>query len=61
MVRVIKSSRLPKSNISKEERKAIYEMNKGKSIMINGADKGKAVVTVDQKDHNEEVTLHVRR
>jgi hypothetical protein len=53
VVGVIKSSKPPKSNISKEERGAIKELKANKDITILPADKGKAVVIMDTANYKE--------
>ena len=40
----LKSAKPPKSNISKEERKALGELKKAEDLLIMGADKGKCTV-----------------
>ena len=42
----LKSTGLPKSNISKEERAAIRSVGKDKTIIVLPADKGKATVVM---------------
>ena len=40
----LKTAKPPKSNIPKEERKALGELKKAKDLLIMGADKGKCTV-----------------
>ena len=48
---LLKSAKLPPSNLCKEERKAVKELGKDKSILILPADKGKATVVIDVKTY----------
>ncbi len=51
IVKAIKQSKVPDSNISESERKALYKMKKDRSIMILPADKGTALVVLDTKEY----------
>ena len=51
----LKSSKPPKSNITKDERQAIKELNKNESIIILPADKGRATVVLDKYDYEKKV------
>ncbi len=55
VVGAIKSSKPPKSNISKDERNAIKELKKEKSIKILGADKGRATVILDTSEYDDKL------
>ena len=48
--RVLKQARPPKSDISKEEWRAIKELRADKECLILTADKGVALVVMDKKD-----------
>ena len=45
----------PKPNISKEEKKAIYGLQKEESVMVLPADKGRATVLVDREEYKQKV------
>ena len=51
IARVLKKARPPKSNISKEEWRAIKELRTDKEHLILTADKGVALVVMDKKDY----------
>ncbi|XP_072041288.1 uncharacterized protein [Amphiura filiformis] len=53
VVGTLKSAKLPKSNITKEERVALCELKKSNDLLIMGADKGKCTV-VQTKDNYEQ-------
>ena len=55
VVKVVKNTKLPTSNISKDERKALYDLKKDKDIMILPADKGRATVIMDTTDYKDKV------
>ncbi|XP_072039813.1 uncharacterized protein [Amphiura filiformis] len=55
VVGAIKSTKVPKSNITKDERIAIKELQKEKSIQILGADKGRATVILDTTEYDEKL------
>ncbi|KAJ0059974.1 hypothetical protein NL108_017154, partial [Boleophthalmus pectinirostris] len=46
---ILKTAKLPRSNITKEERKAINHMRKDNTITILPADKGRTTVILDQE------------
>ncbi len=52
---MLKSSKPPKSNISKEERVALNELKKAKEIMVMGADKGKCTVIQNTSEYESKV------
>ena len=52
----LKSAKLPKSNVTKEERKAIKELQKVDSILILPADKGRSTVILDKCEYDKKVT-----
>ncbi|XP_072036723.1 uncharacterized protein [Amphiura filiformis] len=52
---VLKSAKIPKSNISKEERVALKQLKKDKSIIIMGADKGRSTVVTSTDGYEEKV------
>ena len=47
IVGAIKSAKVPKSNVSKEERNDIKELQKETSVKVLGADKGRVTVIMD--------------
>ena len=49
----LKSAKLPKSNVTKEERKAIKELKKVDSILILPADKGRSTVILDKCEYEK--------
>ena len=51
IARVLKQARPPKSNISKEEWRAIKELRTDKEHLILTADKGVALVVMERKDY----------
>ncbi|XP_072022972.1 uncharacterized protein [Amphiura filiformis] len=52
---VLKSVKIPKSNISKDERQALKQLKKDKSILIMGADKGRSTVVTATDEYEEKV------
>ena len=44
------------NNLTKDERNAMYSLKDDKSIIINGADKGSAVIVWDREDYIKEAT-----
>ena len=50
---VLKSIHTPRSNITKEERKAIDELRRDKTKMILTMDKGVSMVVIDRDDYNQ--------
>ncbi|KAJ0057450.1 hypothetical protein NL108_006138 [Boleophthalmus pectinirostris] len=56
---ILKTAKLPKSNITKKERKAINHMKKDNTIIILPADKGRTTVILDKKtyEHKMEALL----
>ena len=55
IARVLKQARSPKSNISKEEWKAIKELRTDKGCQILTADKGVTLVVMDKKDYTQKM------
>ncbi|XP_072021904.1 uncharacterized protein [Amphiura filiformis] len=55
MVGVLKSSNNTKSNLSKEEKRALVDLKKDDKIMILPADKGKSTVVLNKVDYEEKV------
>ena len=51
ITRILKQARPSKSNISKEEWKAIKELRTDKDCLVVTADKGVALVVIDKKDY----------
>ena len=56
MAGVLRSAKPPKSNISREERKALNDLKKEESVLILPADKGKATVLMDVQDYEDKLT-----
>ena len=56
IVEAIKSSKVPKSNISKGEKMALRSLKQEDSIMILPADKGRATVVMDKTEYEEKVS-----
>ena len=52
---VLKSAKIPKSNITKEEREALNQLRKDKDIIIMGADKGRSTVITAKDEYEEKV------
>ncbi|XP_072022566.1 uncharacterized protein [Amphiura filiformis] len=52
---VLKSAKIPPSNISYDERKALKELQKEKSLIIMGADKGRSTVVTSKDSYEEKV------
>ncbi|XP_072046530.1 uncharacterized protein [Amphiura filiformis] len=55
IVGTLKSAKLPPSNINKDERIAIKQLQKEESIMVLGADKGRATVVMDKTEYQEKM------
>ncbi|XP_013380543.1 uncharacterized protein LOC106151709 [Lingula anatina] len=55
IVGAIKSSKPPTDNISREERRALLDLKKDKSIMILAADKGRATVVLNRTDYEHKI------
>ncbi|XP_072048287.1 uncharacterized protein [Amphiura filiformis] len=53
IVGTLKSAKVPPSNISKDERTAIKQLQKEESIMVLRADKGRATVVMDKSASQE--------
>ena len=52
---LLKRAKLPKSNISREEKKALNELREDQERMVLIADKEVAMVVIDRKDYQEKV------
>ena len=52
---VLKTARLPKRNIDKEEEQALKELKKDKDIVILKADKGNCTVIMDRPDYDQKI------
>ena len=52
---MMKRSKVPVSNITKDEREAMRELRKDKNIMVLPADKGKATVVIDREDYDKKI------
>ncbi|XP_072047082.1 uncharacterized protein [Amphiura filiformis] len=55
MAGVLRSAKIPKQNITKEERQAIHELRKEKSIIVLPADKGKATVVMQADEYDQKL------
>ena len=53
--RILRSSKLPKDNITKEQRLAVKEMRTWKDEVILPADKGNATVVMKRSDYNGKI------
>ncbi|XP_072030398.1 uncharacterized protein [Amphiura filiformis] len=51
----LKSSKLPKSNLSKDEQQALRDLKAEKSILILPSDKGRCSVVMDKSDYESKV------
>ncbi|XP_072017874.1 uncharacterized protein [Amphiura filiformis] len=56
MAGALRSSKPPKSNITREERQAINELKNEKSVLVLPADKGKASVIMDVHEYEEKLS-----
>ncbi|XP_072030440.1 uncharacterized protein [Amphiura filiformis] len=52
---MLKSAKVPKSNITKEERSALKELKKSKDLLIMGADKGRCTVVQTTTEYENKV------
>ncbi|XP_072041101.1 uncharacterized protein [Amphiura filiformis] len=52
---MLKSAKVPKSNITKEERLALNELKKSKDLLIMGADKGRCTVVQTTTEYENKV------
>ncbi len=52
---VLKSSKPPQQNVTKDERQAIKDLKKAEDIIILPADKGKSTVVLDKEEYVEKV------
>ena len=55
MAGMLRNAKPPKTNITKDERKAIQELKKEESVLILPADKGKATVVIDVSEYEEKI------
>ena len=55
MVKCIRKAKVPPSNITKGERKALFDLKKDKTITILPADKGRATVVLNTKDYESKM------
>ena len=56
IIDVLSKTKIPVTNITQEERKALKELKKDESIIILPADKGKATVILDRKEYDEKIS-----
>ncbi|XP_068918321.1 uncharacterized protein [Tenebrio molitor] len=54
--RILKKSKPPKRNLSRDEMKALSELRKDKDIVILRADKGNITVIMDQNEYNDKIS-----
>ena len=57
---VLKSAKVPKQNITRQERTALKGLQKEKSITILPADKGKATVIMEKREYQEKMKEMLR-
>ena len=55
----LQNSKLPKDNLSKDERKALKELQSDTSIVILQADKGRSTVILNREDYLEKCMDHI--
>ena len=55
VVGTLKSAKPPPSNITKDERQAIKQLQKESFIMVLGADKGRATVVMEKSEYDEKM------
>ena len=55
----LKNSKPPKDNLSKDERKALKELQSDTSIVILPADKGRSTVILNREDYLEKCMDHI--
>jgi hypothetical protein len=53
---ILRSSKLPKPNITHEERQAIKKLNSNDQIIVLPADKGNTTVILDKNDYDSKIT-----
>ena len=51
----IKSAKIPKSSLNKDQRQALKDLTKEKSILVLPADKGKCTIVMDTDDYETKV------
>ena len=56
MAGVLRNAKPPRSNISREERKALVDLKKEESVLILPADKGKATVIMEVFDYEQKLS-----
>ena len=54
-MKIVRKTKIPTSNITTEERKALFELKKDQDIIILPADKGRTTVILDKQDYKEKV------
>ena len=52
---LLKRAKTPKSNITKEEKRALKELREDQDRMVLTADKGVAMVVIDRKEYMDKV------
>ena len=53
VTKLLKNAKPPKSNLTKEEKKALRELSSDKDIVILKADKGNSTVVMDRSSYTE--------
>ena len=57
IVRALKSAKMPKSNLNKDQRQALKDLTKEKSILVLPADKGRCTIVMDADDYENKVKI----
>ena len=55
IVGALKSAKMPKSNLNKDQRQALKDLTKEKSILVLPADKGRCTIVMDTDDYETKV------
>ena len=56
IVGAIKTAKMPKSNLTKDQSQAVKDLSKEKSILVLPADKGRCTVVMDTVDYEQKST-----
>ena len=59
VVKILKNSKPPKSNISNQERNALNQLSKDKNIVILPADKGRTTVILNKTEYQQKMEILV--
>jgi len=57
VVKILKEAKLPKQNLTIEERKAIQELQQYNDIIIISADKGNCIVVLDRSEYHNKISI----